>query len=68
MCDEPEAIEGVDWHRDVREARLLCGRQIDGIAPVVVGEVRNGEAGECQQDVIGHIVKVLQHQVLLRSE
>lgn len=56
VSDEPETIEGVHGHCDVGEAGSLRGRQIDGIAAVVVGEPCDGDTGEGQQEVVGHVV------------
>lgn len=55
MRAQPESIECVDWHANVRQAGLLGRSQVDGEASVGVRHVGHGETYKGQGQVGYHV-------------
>jgi hypothetical protein len=55
MCGEPEPIEGVHGHANVRQARFLSCGQIDGKASVSVDQIGDSKAYTGQSQVRYHV-------------
>jgi|SRR5271170_2547547 len=54
MCNEPEAIQKIDWHYQVVDARALCCGEVAVVAAVPVEGYVDEQADKPEEDVGEH--------------